>query len=438
MRRRMPCTILPAAVLVVLLGCQQQPMFSLASMRGGSPPTPEQLAKLNLELYWELPVALRGSERIQRLYQIDESIYCLTTEGRLIAIDAVVGRTRWTAVVADRGLTVFAPCHADNVIPPKVAGTIIVPGRDLDRAKTVNAVIINTVNYALMFDRATGEELCRIDFPFAANSPGSSDGAYFYVASVDGRYHCLRLNDGLTRWTLSTQDMIKVRPLYYARTVYVASMDGTFAAVNPEANANRRVWMQTTDGPLTGTFHVDARACFVPSQDHKLYAYHPATGEDLWKFFAKAPLVDPVQVGKQTVFQYAEKDRLYALDVATGRKRWELPQGRLALLVDGGNAYVLTPERMLLTVNEMTGEVTGKVDFRGFPQVVPNVVKPVIFACTAGGKLVCIRPIGSGALTAEMLADVEPTERSATMPALPTSAPTTEAAPESSTPAPTE
>jgi hypothetical protein len=315
------------------------------------------------------------------------------------------------------------------VVVPETGGiAAILNPPDLSRLKPFNAVIINTLSSAVMLNRQTGERVRDLDFTFAdpANTAGSSDGSFFFVGTVQGRYHAVRLPDGLTEWTMGTNDMITARPVAYGRRLYVASQDGRFVCVDPQASDNRRIWMQTTDAPVTADFVVDARGCFVPSQDFKLYVYDNVAGSELWYFRAQGPLLEPVQVGRQTVLQYADRDRFYALDLASGRKRWDLPNGRLVLAAIDPNLYVLTPDRQLLAVNEMLGTVETALPMTGWTLFVPNASKPMIFAAARDGKACCIRPVGAGPLTPEMLGDRERAVVPATRPVpLPTSVPAT-------------
>ena len=306
--------------------------------------------------------------------------------------------------MAAPALRVFAPCHASDVIrDPRAGADALTEGVRSGDLKTFDAVIVNTITYALIIDRANGEIVRKLDLKFAANSAGATDGDYLYVGSVKGWYHAVRLCDGLIQWTRSTGDMIAATPVVYNRRLYVASQDKKFYAIHPNS-ARTRLWVQTTDGPLTGGFVVDERGSFVPSQDYRLYAYDLATGEELWTpFRTQGPLRQAVQVGQRSAFQYAEADRFYAIDVGSGRKRWELLDGRMVLAVAGPDVYVLNDKARLLQVHESLGEIKKVVPLTGLDLFVPNATKDVIYAARRDGYIACLRPVAAGQLTADML-----------------------------------
>ncbi len=371
---------------------------------------PEVLAKASLEYYWQYPVRfLAAGETVERIWRLDENLYGLTSRNRLIALDAANGTFKWELTVAEAGRKVFAPCHADEVKLAKFGGIRLVTHppdpEDKEKVTTVNGVVINTTSYALLLERQTGQTLRKLDFKFAANSPGSSDGIYFFVGSSRGWYYAVRLVDALTPWTMGTDDMITARPAAYGGRLYVASRDGRFYAVNPYLPKDRHLWTRKTAGPLTADFTVDSRGCFVGGEDFNLYAYDVVEGDTLWVFRAQGSLREPVQVGARTIYQRADQDRFYALDLATGRKRWELPDGHSVLGTIGSHVYVLTFERKLRVIHEALGREKMTLPMTGLDLFVRNAVKPVIYAATREGKFVCIRAASAGHLAPDMLKD---------------------------------
>jgi len=403
--------------LVVAVGCVGVTLVSLTGCRLAEPVgewegvvCPAVLAKASLEYYWRYAVQLKPDETIQRIWRLDENLYALTSGNRLLVLDAARGLYKWSFPVAEPGVDVFAPCHADDAAVPKSGGiaAILDPPRPSE-LRRFDAVIINTVTYALLLDRDSGELVRKLDFDFAANTPGTCDGMYFYVASIDGRIHAVRLSEGLDEWVRSGGGMVTARPVVFRGRLYAAGQDGGFRAFSVLGGRAKRLWTNQMDRPLTAEFVVDERGCFVPGQDHCLYALHNLTGEELWTFRTRRPLRSPVQVGRRTAFQYVEGDRFYAINLANGRKRWDLPDGRMVLGADGNSVFVLTADRNLLVVDETLGRATVSVPMTGLELFVANAEKPVIYAAARDGRFVCIRPRGSGHLSPAALKGESPT-----------------------------
>lgn len=367
---------------------------------------PSVLESASLKYYWRFKIDLDDGETIRQIWRLDGNLYALTSAHQLIALDAARGLYKWSHPVGSQAQKIFAPCHADGVLVPETGGIAVLLDPPLESLlKPFNAVIINTLSYALLINRDTGKLVRKLDFDFAANTPGACDGVHFYVASAKGWYHAVRLAEGLRKWTMSTADIITARPRVFNRRLYVASQDGKFYAINPADEQDRHLWTQLTDAPLSAGFVAERRGCFVPSQDCRLYVYDNLTGVELWKFTAQGPLRQAVQVGRETVFQFADRDRFYAIALANGRKRWDSPDGRIVLAAAKPYVFVLTAGRRLLLVHEMLGKVHKSLPMTGLDLFIPNAAKSVIYAATTDGKFVCIRPISAGHLTPKVLKD---------------------------------
>jgi len=367
----------------------------------------EVLAKASLQYYWQKPIKfLDSGETVEGIWRLDENLYGLTSANRLIALDAATSEYKWTVVVAEPGRKVYPPCHANYVRLADFGGIrLLLDPPDLEKIDPVDCVVINTASYALLLDRKTGRQLRKLSFKFAANSPGTSDGIYFFVGSAGGQYYPVRLVDALTRWKMGTEDMISARPFIYDRRLYVGSRDGRLYVVNPYVDRDRHLWTRKTDGPLTADFFVDDRGCFVGSEDFNLYVYNPVDGGLLWMFQAQGPLREPVQVGERSVFQYADQDKFYALEMARGEKRWELSDGHFVVAVAAPNVCVLTFDRKLRIIHESLGREEITLPMTGLDLFARNATKDAIYAATRSGLFVCIRPASAGHLTAEMLKD---------------------------------
>ncbi len=415
-RVRLAGTVLIAALLG---GCHRMP-----AGQGWSKLVSESvLAEASLKYYWRQELRLPEEETVREIWRLGELLYAMTSNGRLIALDATSGTRKWEVKVAGPTQQVFRPCQADNVAlrPATPPAAPAAPGEAAEppKAEPLNVVVFNTLTYALVIDRERGKVMRRIDFTFAANTPCSTDGEHLYVASVKGQYYSIILDNGLIHWQLAAADLITASPIYYAGRLYVASQDHDFCAINPEREQDRRVWTQTTDGPLTAQFVVDARGCFVPGQDYKLYAFQPNTGQELpgWPFRTQGPLMQPVQVGQRTVYQYAQKDRFYAIDLANGRQRWDsypartvlatVEAGELPGVADKSQPHVLalTADGYLLVIAEILGNVEVRLPLTGLELFVLNATKPLIYAASTDGKVVCLAPKSLRRVDAQMLKD---------------------------------
>ncbi|MGB2821474.1 MAG: PQQ-binding-like beta-propeller repeat protein [Phycisphaerae bacterium] len=406
-----------AATCLAAVGCQ----------RGSAPVSlthASVLAKAGLESYWRMQLQLEEGQKVERLFLLDENLYCLTTGNYLIAVDAAKGVRKWTRRIADPGVKVYAPCHGNRVpmreqLPGvREIATLATP----ELLKSFDLVFVNTPDFALAFERDSGELMRKIDFhrrpdEFCANTAGACDGEYFYIGATNGRCYAFRVNEVVIAWILRTNDVMTAAPrchkpgdtgrVFFAgqdAELYVAQAGNVLSTVWPPAGS--RDWPAMA-GPVVTEFHVDDRACFIPCVKRRVYAFSLAGGEPIWRFTCGGPLFDPIQVSENTVFQYARGDKLYAINPANGKLRWALPRGLRVLASMPANeipmSYVLDDSGNLLVVDEILGKVRASIPLTACDLFADNTSAPAIYLAGTDGRLYCLRQLGAGRLTAEAL-----------------------------------
>jgi len=419
-------------------GCRQlaKPSASPVPARRAVLVGKDVLAEAGLEYYWRFRLKLNSGERIARVYRLDGNFYCVTNRRRLIAVDAQRGVPKWAYVIGRKGEAIFRPAHGDGVaLRDQRDGMLemLHPKRAKPPAK-FDAVMINTISSLNVLDRTTGRQVRVIDLGFAANTGGATDGINFYAASTKGHYHAIRLDAEVETWTMSTSDVITAPVEYYDNVVYVGSHDKSMCAAVGRLH-RKLLWRRDFGAPIASQFHVDRRGCFLGTLNGQIHLLDRTTGKrikipdkeikafkDWGPFVCNGQIMDPIQVGKKTIFQRARQDKFYAINISTGEPRWTHPDGRVVLAVIAGDVYLLDKNRILLIVDEGTGKIKTSVPMTGGELFVPNTSLPAIYGAARDGMLCCIRPKGSGHLTAKMLnprimAKPAPAKPAASMPA---------------------
>lgn len=365
-----------------------------------------ELSQVGLSYYWQSTVLMDRGETLQRVWHIDENLYCLTSRNQVIVYDAALGTRRWSAELGDPVKPIFTPCHGDNVLLPERPGpNVAVNPVRATQMTSHDVVIFNTVGYALMFDRTTGRLLSRIDFSranLAANAGGACDGSLYYVGSVRGMYYAFDLATSIPRWKADTGEMISAQPVLQGRQVFVASRSGTLECVLT-GYPYRLQWHKALPGSLAGDFVVDDRGLFIGSLDYSVYAFDPMNGNQLWSHRCQGPIRSAVQAGKTNVYAYAEHDRFYAIALARGEPKWTLPDPCTVVTELDGDVLAVNAGNELLALDAASGNLKTVVPMAGLTLFVPNTTVPAIFAASADGRLCCIRPVEAGYVTPEML-----------------------------------
>jgi outer membrane protein assembly factor BamB len=145
---------------------------------------------------------------------------------------------------------------------------------------------------------------------------------------------------------------------------------------------------------------------YVASGDGKLYCVHRATGKVRWQYFAGGPLTAAPVVAGENVYQFVPRTGLAALshtepdpsgkgppELAYNRRpKWIVPGAVQFLAEDEGHAYLRSTDDHILAVDKKTGEQKFRSN-RAFKVFGTNTKDAVIFAATADGHVLAIRPV---------------------------------------------
>jgi outer membrane protein assembly factor BamB len=399
----MACTVAMAAV-----SCTPSPAPP-APPRGAqaSLPNAQTLAKANLQYYWKMErkdLALLEDESISIVYKLDENLYAITDHDRLICIDKDRGLFKWSYAIRTYGQRIFRPSESVKQItlsrrPPST--TQIVDKAAYDEPTKYRAVVINTTTHLYVLDRDNGDLIRDIKLPFAAATGTATDGTYTFIATAEGNYCAILLNEAAPIWSLGTNSSIDVSPVVAAGLVFVGGTDGVIrtARIGPEEHPE---WHANLGSPINGPLTVSDKVCLVPCDDYRLYAFLPTTGVPMWKqpFIARDKIHDPPQLGDSTVFQYVRGDKFYAINLTSGMKRWESDTAMavLALRMDkmDNNVYLLSKGNYLEVADEILGTVKEKLPLNGLDLYVANTNSPAIYVGNHNGFLACIRLLSAG------------------------------------------
>ncbi len=401
--------LLLLALLVSLAGCNQGPRTSLAEAV-----SPQELAAVDLGYYWDLVIPLSSSEHVTQIWHVDENVYCLTDNGRLVTQDASTGQTKWAQRLGRPDQQFYAPTHCDKVQLPTVVGpqTVITPPSQTNM-RELDVVIVDSTIDAQVRDRKTGELIERIDFArsnFAGSGSALCDGNHIYVGSVKGYFYGIDLKTGLEIWKQDAGAPITASPRLLGNMLLIAAQNGRLIATNVSQQQPRRVWPEVGLKPqataaFSADFAAEDRGVFAGSQDYAVYAFEPQSGELMWRYPTGGGISHGIQVGANNVYARADNGKLYALAIEPGRpqEKWTLQGGSTVVAELGGKAYIIDDRNDLVVVDAASGHVESRVPMTGFSMFVPNTKAPAIYAANDKGLLVRIDPKSHGFVRPEML-----------------------------------
>jgi outer membrane protein assembly factor BamB len=209
------------------------------------------------------------------------TVYIGDSTGRIYALDARTGRTRWS----------------------RKTGSAVKGGLALSSGR----LFVGSYDHHLYaFDARTGALRWRSRVQSRFGSPGRFYSmpalAYgrVYIGGTDGRIYSYGATTGKLRWSHQTGGYVYSSPAVWRRRVYAGSYDGN------------------------------------------LYSLDAATGDLVWKFAAGAPISGSATVVGRIVYFSTLARRTYGLDARTGRRLWTFADGEYTPTVaDSERIYVV-------------------------------------------------------------------------------------------------
>jgi outer membrane protein assembly factor BamB len=168
-----------------------------------------------------------------------------------------------------------------------------------------------------------------VNFTVGEASPLLHNGL-LYLVGPSGQILAQKADSGQTEWQRSLPTAFSASPaLGSDGSLYLGGANGTFYALNPDGIIR---WSFTPDEPnsfrLGGVALDENGILYTGGTAEAVYALNSQTGQEVWRFQARAPIDSAPIVSKDRVYILALDQTLYALDRATGAYLWEFQTGQ--------------------------------------------------------------------------------------------------------------
>ncbi|NLW86785.1 MAG: PQQ-binding-like beta-propeller repeat protein [Planctomycetes bacterium] len=394
-------TMLLAAVVV----------FSVSACRPAVKPqlplaqAPKEISAIGWQEYWSMPLALMSGERVTSMHHLDDTLYCITNRGNLIAMDPTIGVVRWRLAIGSRGEMPYRPVHATKVmLSEKVPGVLDIM-RNRQATDVYDVVITNTRRKVFVINRNSGQVLREIALEFSANSACATDGTLVFLASADASYRGLSMQTTEQAWAMWSVQSVVAPPVFKNSTLYVGGQDGVLRAVAIQGHGANIVWNRDLGAPITHEFAVSDSGVFVAGGDNRLHAFTPQSERPLWAYpyVTEGVITSGVQLTESSVMVRSAFGGLSAVSIADGQERWRLADGLSVVAAGEGLVYVHGENHTLMVVDEATGEVQNVVKPGQLQLLMGNTTDLAIWGADGKGVVHCLRPVASGTISKQML-----------------------------------
>lgn len=307
-------------------------------------------------------------------YKLPETtIYAMTSDGTVRAIDAETGETRWKTRVGLASLPCVGLGSCDQYV----------------------AAVNGTTVYCL--DAASGKSLWSAKCRDLVSAPPAISEDKIYVPLSNGRLEAFNITErGDNSLAFVDSGAGTARPTVTGKTVAWTNNRGNMNVAG-RFGARAISYQLLSDDAIVAAPAYQSGTYFVASLDGFVYSIDETLGSVNWQVSTgREVMQSPVLLGNY-LFVINEKNELFKLNQKDGNPApgWQFPKPNIAKMLGAGkdNLYVLDRFGKLIVINQKNGSELTSVEFGEVDKVLANHETDRMYVVSKRGMIQCIREI---------------------------------------------
>ena len=326
----------------------------------------EAARKMAAQKLEELKQANRNPQLTTQLIP-EITLYVMTDQAVVQAIDAETGRTRWTTPIG-------------NPLYPSEA-----PGANDKYVAVVNGAAL------CVLDKNDGTLRWR---QRTAGAPGAGPVVttrFVVVPMVSGAIEAYELEDyRQPPWIFKSLGRAVVQPIYTGRNIAWPT-DRGFLYVAEGDRSSVRFRLETGNAIVAQAALLPPNRIVTASTDGYVYCVNENSGAIQWRFSTGEPIVRPPAVIGDSVFVVTDDHSCYRLSAADGKPQWWTTGIRAILSASQKRLYCLSRAGRLTILDLATGAGLGSLPTEKFDLTFYNKQTDRIFLGSRTGLMQCLR-----------------------------------------------
>lgn len=368
-----------SCVLCLLVLCVAENSFA-GFPQGGVPAqggsqwlvSPKLLEHANLKILWEKKLPIKKTESLEQLLILGNRIYAISDRNYTVSLNRENGNMIFGRVVAPDGLP---------VVGLRLYG---------------NELISITGTKVIEIDPESGEQLKAVDVGFSIACPVARNSSYFYLGGADRRLHTLRAEDKVQIFEVAADNESMITSILAHDISVIFTTDaGNVISIMPDRP--RRLWQFDAAGGINGPIFRDGISLFFASKDTNVYRVDmvglPEKTQLVWKYQTAGVLEKAPRVTREVVYQCVPRKALTAIDKENGTFLWSVPGGVDLLAEARDRAYVITNNRTLVVMDNLSTKRLYSVNFAGVSLYAANLADSKIYVADERGRIACLQPV---------------------------------------------
>ncbi len=327
----------------------------------------------------EMRMKLRGIEDVEikvSSYTLPKStIYTLSDDGLVTAIDADSGEFLWEQMIGDMTL--------------KVVG--------LGAGNEHVAVVVGSKVYCL--SAAEGRTLWSKETVYVPSSSPAVSDSNILVPLGNGRLQSFLIEDkGYGSNAFFANGYATARPLVIGQRVAWTTDNGQLNLAIPETSKAVSFRLKANASMASAPTGLGAMI-YAASVDGFVYCVDQTKGRLVWEVTTGASITQsPVPIGKN-LYVVSEADQLFKIDAMTGQfsDNWDTPVSGISKFLGATeeSVFALDKQNSLLVIDIDSAELVSAVPVGKIDNVLTNYATDRIYVATEGGLIACVREASS-------------------------------------------
>jgi outer membrane protein assembly factor BamB len=297
----------------------------------------DEAARLGLARAWFTQVRLNAAHtHVERAVLEGDRLTVLTSAGVVQELDALTGKTFWTAPIGNENYPSLGPAGNEKYVAVLNGSTIYV----LDRKDGKPAII-----------RAVGSA------PGAA--PALSE-EYVFIPLISGRVEALPLgNEKISPWYYQSFGRAMVTPLVTTESI-VWTTDAGYLYVGGSNKLGMRYRLET-GAEIVAPPSYHHPLVFVASLDGELFAMDELSGSQKWKYSCGFPVTRAAAGVGDRVFVTSAEPALHCVNATSGIGVWEAPHVNQFAAISKSRVYGVNDLGQFVVLDSATGAMLAKI-----------------------------------------------------------------------------
>ncbi len=334
--------------------------------------SPKLLEHANLKILWENKLPIKKAESLKQLLILGNRVYAISDRNYTVSLNRENGNMIFGRIVTPDGLPVAGlKLYDDGLI--SIAGTKLIE-----------------------IDPESGAQLKAVDVGFSIVCPAARNSSYFYLSGIDRRLHILRAEDKVQIFEVAAENESMITSIIAdENSVIFATAAGNVISIMP--NKPRRLWQFDAAGGIAGPITKDGISLFFASKDTNVYRVDivglPLRKQLAWKYQTAGILDKAPRVTRGIVYQHVPGKGVTAIDKGDGTPLWSVPGGVDLLAEAKDKAYVITKNRTLVVMDNVSAKRLYSVNFAQVSRYAANITDSKIYIADEQGRIACLQPV---------------------------------------------